>query len=124
MAATRVILGSANALASALLVFHLATSGRLLFEEAPLSLIMFGGMLVLLCSSGLFLARSFHAKSDKGRLIRRSLRVADALGACLSAITAYMAFSISAVWAGAIMGILAILFFANALLLQKAVCHV
>ena len=124
MAVTHVMLGSGNALGAAVLGFPLVTSGMLLFDEAPLSLIIPVGMLLLLCTNGLFLAWSVLAKSDKRRLIHRSLRVANALAACLSAIGVYMAFSISAWGAGAIVGVLVIVFGANALLLPKAVCHV
>ncbi len=109
--------------AVALLVFPYLDPESLtsVIREAPYFARVIVGILAVLCVNGVFLALSICCHSILGYSAHWFLRLVNALGACLSVIATYMAFSIGANRAAAVMGVLAIVFAAHAVLLQKTI---
>jgi len=117
----RILLGAGNVVAVALLVFPYLDAGSLtsVLREAPYFVRLIVAILAVLCVNGVFLALSIYRHSSLGHSTHWFLRLVNALGACFSVIATYMAFSIGANRAAAVMGVLAIVFAAHAVLLQK-----
>jgi len=121
----RFLLGAGNVIAAALLLFPFVGPGSftLILKEAPSHVKIVAAILAVLCGNGVFLARSIYGHSAPGWLAHWSLRVVNAFGACFSLIATYASFSIGATRAGGVMGIVAIVFAAHAVLLQKTIGH-
>jgi hypothetical protein len=121
----RILLGAGNVVAVALLVFPYLDADSLtsVLREAPHLVKVIVAILAVLCVNGVFLALSIYCHSILGHSAHWLLRLVNALGACFSVITTYMAFSIGTTRAAAVMGVLVIVFAAHAVLLQKTIGH-